>query len=130
MTTRREFLRNTALASAGLALSGISNKTNAASYSRIMGSNEKINLAHIGIGNRGWDIINDFDKTGLANVVALCDVDLGAEHTQKLWPNSLRQEDLKILGKCLTKWATKLTLSPLLLPIFAFPCHHVGYQHG
>ena len=83
MTTRREFLRNTALASAGLALSGISSKTNAASYSRIMGSNEKINLAHIGIGNRGWDIINDFDKTGLANVVALCDVDLGAKHTQQ-----------------------------------------------
>jgi hypothetical protein len=67
MTTRREFLRNTALASAGLALSGISNKTNAASYSRIMGSNEKINLAHIGIGNRGWDIINDFGMGALGD---------------------------------------------------------------
>ena len=98
MTTRREFLRNTALASAGLALSGISNKTNAASYSRIMGSNEKINLAHIGIGNRGWDIINDFDKTGLANVVALCDVDLGAEHTQKAlakFPKARRFKDFR-----------------------------------
>ncbi|HCB87785.1 MAG TPA: oxidoreductase, partial [Porphyromonadaceae bacterium] len=50
MTTRRDFLRNTALASAGIALSGIYTKTNAASYSRIVGANRRVNLAHIGIG--------------------------------------------------------------------------------
>ena len=78
MTTRRQFLRNAALASAGLAFNGIYTKTNAAGYSRIIGANNKVNLAHIGIGNRGGEIINDFDNTGLANVVALCVVDLGA----------------------------------------------------
>ena len=66
MTTRREFLRTAALASAGLAFSGLSSKTNASSYSKIMGSGNKVNLAVIGIGNRGWDIIHDFDRTGLA----------------------------------------------------------------
>ena len=82
MSTRREFLRNAALASAGLAFTGLTSKTNAASYSKIMGSGKKVNLAVIGIGNRGWEIINEFEKTGLANFVALCDVDLGAEHTK------------------------------------------------
>jgi len=52
MTTRREFIKNTALASAGLAMGGISTKMNAASYSRVAGANKKVNLAHIGIGNR------------------------------------------------------------------------------
>ena len=56
MTTRREFIRNAALASAGLALGGVSTGTNAASYSRIDGANKKVNLAHIGIGNRGWEL--------------------------------------------------------------------------
>lgn len=98
MTTRREFLRNAAFATAGLAFSGISSKTNAASYSRIMGSGKKVNLAIIGIGNRGWDIMNDFDRTGLANIVALCDVDLGAEHTKNAldkFPNAKRFKDFR-----------------------------------
>ena len=98
MTTRRDFLKKTAIASAGIALNGIYTKTNAASYSRIMGANQKVNLAHIGIGNRGWEIINDFDKTGLANVVALCDVDLGAKHTQNAlnkFPNAKRFKDFR-----------------------------------
>ncbi|MCK9438099.1 MAG: twin-arginine translocation signal domain-containing protein, partial [Synergistaceae bacterium] len=73
MTTRRDFLRKAALASAGLAMGGIHTRTSAASFNRVYGANKKVNLAHIGIGNRGWEIINDFDKTGLANVVALCD---------------------------------------------------------
>ena len=98
MTTRREFLRTAALASAGLAFTGLSSKTNAASYSRIMGSGKKVNLAVIGIGNRGWEIINDFDRTGLANFVGLCDVDLGAEHTKKAlakFPNAKRFKDFR-----------------------------------
>ena len=98
MTTRRDFLRTAALASAGFAFTGLSSKTNAASYSRIIGSSKKINLAVIGIGNRGWEIINDFDRTGLANFVGLCDVDLGAEHTKKAlnkFPNAKRFTDFR-----------------------------------
>ncbi len=59
MTTRREFLRNAALASAGLAMGGLSTKMSAASYNRVMGANNKVNLAHISIGNRGCEIINN-----------------------------------------------------------------------
>lgn len=59
MTTRREFLRNAALASAGLAVGGISTKMSAAGYNRVLGANNKVNLAHIGIGNRGCEIINN-----------------------------------------------------------------------
>lgn len=89
MTTRRDFLRTTALASAGLALSGIASKASAAvnqtvqSYNRIVGAGNKVNVAFVGIGNRGLEVLNEFVKTGMVNVVALCDVDLGAKHTEK-----------------------------------------------
>lgn len=46
-------------------------------------ANERVNLACCGIGNRGGEIIQDLYKTGLANIVALCDVDMEAPHTVK-----------------------------------------------
>ncbi|MDR2463311.1 MAG: Gfo/Idh/MocA family oxidoreductase [Verrucomicrobiales bacterium] len=44
---------------------------------------DKVRLACVGVGNRGAGIISEFAATGQANIVALCDVDLGAEHTRK-----------------------------------------------
>lgn len=60
--------------------------------------NEKVNLACIGIGHRGAEIIKELHKTGLTNIVALCDVDIGAEHTLeilKLFPNVPRFQDFR-----------------------------------
>ena len=71
---------------------------NAKSYSQVVGANRKVNVAHIGIGNRGEQIIGDFAKTGRLNVVALCDVDMGAPHTQKvmgMFPNAKRYKDFR-----------------------------------
>ena len=58
----------------------------------------KVNLACIGIGNRGAEDIAMFHKTGLVNFVALCDTDMGAPHTQKtlkLIPNAPRFQDFR-----------------------------------
>lgn len=86
-----------ALTSAGLA-AGSSEILSASSYRNIMGSGKKINIAYIGIGNRGEQIIGDFEKTGMVNVVALCDVDMGAPHTQKVmakYPKAKRFRDFR-----------------------------------
>ncbi len=59
---------------------------------------DKVNLACIGIGNRGAEIIEALYATGLANIVALCDVDLGAPHTTKIlskFPNARRFQDFR-----------------------------------
>ncbi|MDR1011788.1 MAG: Gfo/Idh/MocA family oxidoreductase [Opitutaceae bacterium] len=59
---------------------------------------EKVNLACIGIGNRGEQIINALHGTGLANIVALCDTDMGAPHTQKIlqkFPGVPRFQDFR-----------------------------------
>lgn len=100
MSTRRSFLIKAGLAATGLSLGqfGLVNANTSESYSRIAGANEKINLACVGIGNRGGSIIQEFEKTGLANIVALCDVDMGAKHTQEImskFPKARRFKDFR-----------------------------------
>jgi predicted dehydrogenase len=71
-----------------------------ASSTRMFGapSGDKVNLACCGIGNRGAEIINALHATGLANIVAFCDVDMGAPHTQailKKFPDVPRFQDFR-----------------------------------
>ncbi|MFD1771662.1 Gfo/Idh/MocA family oxidoreductase [Sphingobacterium suaedae] len=91
--SRRSFLSKTAMAGGAMLLSNsVLGKVNLAS------ANERVNLACIGIGNRGGEIIKDLYKTGLCNVVALCDVDMGAKQTEeiiKMFPNAPRYQDFR-----------------------------------
>ncbi|NCU04397.1 MAG: Gfo/Idh/MocA family oxidoreductase, partial [Chitinophagaceae bacterium] len=89
--SRRKFLQQALLASAAAAAPGIL-------FAHGKRSAEKVNLACIGIGNRGAEIIQELYKTGLANIVALCDVDMEAPHTQKIiaqFPNVPRFKDFR-----------------------------------
>lgn len=87
---RRDFLKTTLAAAA---LSTVIPKS-----LRAVGANEKVNLACCGIGNRGAAVIKELVATGLVNVVALCDTDMGAPHTLeilKLFPNAPRFQDFR-----------------------------------
>jgi predicted dehydrogenase len=62
------------------------------------GTTGKVNVACCGIGNRGADDVKALHATGLANIVALCDTDMGAPHTLevlKLFPNVPRFQDFR-----------------------------------
>ncbi|GAA4446682.1 Gfo/Idh/MocA family oxidoreductase [Novipirellula rosea] len=50
------------------------------SWSDVVGANEKVNVAWCGVGNRGPRIIENFEKSGIANFVAFCDVDPENKH--------------------------------------------------
>ena len=131
MTTRRDFIKSAAFASAGLAVGGFSAMTNAASYTRIVGSNNKVNLAFIGIGNRGWEIIQEFDKVGLANVVALCDVDLGAEHTKKALDKYPKAKRFKDFREMFDKMGNEIEAVAIATPDFAhFPAVMMSMKEG
>ena len=133
MVTRRDFLKTGGFATAGLALGGISavNAMNAASQNRVKGANRKVNLACVGIGNRGAEIINDFEKTGLANIVALCDVDLGAKHTQKIlaqYPNAKQFTDFRVM---FDKMGNEIDAVAAAVPDFAhFPIAMMAMSLG
>ena len=62
---RREMIRLGA--SSAMAMS-------AASYSRVLGANDKINLGLIGAGGRGIGVMGTFQGTKQVNVTAICDV--------------------------------------------------------
>ncbi|MBQ7297601.1 MAG: Gfo/Idh/MocA family oxidoreductase, partial [Alistipes sp.] len=97
MATRREFLKTMMMASAGMALTP--GQVFAAQPSeKQKPKGEKVKIAYVGIGNRGRQIIEAFDKTGMVEVVALCDVDMGAKHTQKvisMYPKAKQFRDFR-----------------------------------
>jgi len=69
---RRSFLTRSALAAGGIGLA-----TSAISYDRILGSNDRIALCHIGTGSRGGDlrsIVSRLSKDKNAEMVAVCDL--------------------------------------------------------
>jgi len=70
MTTRREFLRDTAIVAVGLA-SGF----NAKSYSRIIGANDRVNFAVIGLHGRGYAHLESLAASRNGTISHICDVD-------------------------------------------------------
>ncbi len=72
-TNRRDFIKKTGVAAAGLVLGGMS--VSAKSYKRIMGSNDRIQIALVGLGRRMPAYVGPISK--LSNNVELsylCDV--------------------------------------------------------
>jgi len=98
-TSRRNFIKNTALLTAtSLILPDRILASKGVLRSSAVPASEKVNLACVGIGNRGKEIIEELYKTGLANIVTLCDVDMGAPQTQEImskFPNAQRFKDFR-----------------------------------
>lgn len=102
MVTRRDFLRQISIATAGLTMGSTPdivlaagrNVTNATSRSVAA----KIKIAYIGIGNRGEQNIEEFEKTGRVEVIALCDVDFDGkqcEKVRKMYPKAKLFRDFR-----------------------------------
>jgi len=78
-TSRRDFLKTAGAGSALLALGGALPGFSASSYSRIMGANERINMAIIGVNSRGDALAGNFARqSSVCEVAAVCDVDKNA----------------------------------------------------
>jgi predicted dehydrogenase len=59
---------------------------------------DKVRLACIGIGGQGAGDLRDFNRTGLAEIVALCDTEIGGERTLQsvnAFPNVPRFQDFR-----------------------------------
>jgi len=102
--SRRNFLKVGAAGAAGLAVSSallsscLPDKKKG--RSKKPAANGKIDMAFIGIGFRGGEDFKKFIKTDMVNVIALCDVDMGAPHTQKvidMFPDVPRYKDFRVM---------------------------------
>src|SRR5215210_7157557 len=80
MEKRRQFIKNLALGSAGLALGQTVLARNsvvqsAKSYKNIIGANDRIRLAVIGVNGRGTSMAATIARQPNAEVACICDVD-------------------------------------------------------
>lgn len=92
--TRRDFLKTTSLASAALAFPAIL---------RAQSPNNKLNIACVGVGGRGWDAVQGLKSE---NFVAFCDVDdVRAARTYEEFPDVPRFRDYR---KMLEKLGNKI----------------------
>ncbi|WP_020529682.1 Gfo/Idh/MocA family oxidoreductase [Flexithrix dorotheae] len=92
---------------------------------------DKVNLACCGIGFRGGQIIKQLHETGLANIVALCDVDMGAPHTQEvidMFPDAPQFQDFR---KMFDKMGDKIEAVSVGTPDFShFPITMLAMSLG
>src|SRR5262245_38202905 len=72
-TSRRRFLKQAAVAGAALSLP-------AASWSRVLGANERLRVVSVGCGGKGWSDLTATAASPHVDVVALCDIDESRAH--------------------------------------------------
>jgi predicted dehydrogenase len=130
---RRNFLRQLSVITAASAFTGFSLEELSAQNPkpRKVGVAEKVNLACIGIGNRGGEIIKDLFKTGHCNIVALCDTDMGAAHTLdiiKKFPDAPQFQDFQ---KMFEQMGSKIDAVVIGTPDFShFPATMLAMSLG
>ena len=96
---RRDFIKNTAIGGAGVAIGGMGFSSK--SYGSIIGANDRINLAVIGIRSQGKTHITNWCKLkDNRNVLlkTLCDTD------ELLWPEGVKSVNDIIGSKPATEW--------------------------
>lgn len=75
MITRRSFLKRAAAGMATASLGGILPGFSARSYANIIGANERINAAVVGVNSRGMALAQNFALQSNCRIARLCDVD-------------------------------------------------------
>ncbi len=98
---------------------------------RVMGANEKLNLAIIGCGGMGGGDGMNANGTGMVNVVALCDVAMGSGHTAKVEKTFKGVPKFKDFRKMFDKMADKIDVCTIGVPDHShFPIAMRAMSHG
>jgi hypothetical protein len=102
--TRRDFLKRTSYAAGTAAVLF-------PYVGRVLGANDRINVACIGVGGKGDSDSNDAGKCG-GNIVAICDVDTNTlDKKSKQFPNAKRYQDYRKLLEEMGKDIDAVTVS-------------------
>jgi predicted dehydrogenase len=98
---------------------------------RVLGANEKVNVACIGIGNQGRGDTKWLAGTGMANIVALCDVDMTSGMTGEvrgLFPEAKQYTDFR---KMFDEMGDQIDAALIALPDHAhFPAAMLAMSLG
>ena len=97
MTTRRKFIKKAAIGTAAASLGGVLPGFSAKSYNNIVGANDKIRMAAVGVNSRGNALAGGFARENNCEITYVCDVDKRAmdkcsANVQKIGGNTPKQE--------------------------------------
>lgn len=101
--TRRRFLQTAAAASTMYSILP----------SSVLGANEKVNMACIGVGYRGGLIARKICKRDTVNVTALCDVDMGTKETarcEETFAGAKKYQDFRVMFDKMSKEIDAVTV--------------------
>lgn len=133
--TRSNFLKTVGIAGTGVMFGGKASANvilpEIVPGSAVTGTARKVNLALIGIANQGAGDARQFINSGLANIVAVCDVDLdskGSQETIKLAPKAKQFRDFRVM---FDQMAGDIDAVQVAIPDFAhFPVCMAAMQLG
>jgi len=132
--TRKDFLKTAGLATTGAVFGARAAAATGPANGPIISpqkASKKVNLALIGIANQGASDARQFINSGLANIVAVCDVDLDAKGAQdiiKLVPKAKQFRDFRVM---FDKMAGDIDAVQVAIPDFAhFPVCMAAMQLG
>ena len=125
---RRDFLKGVLAAGA---VSIVTPRMLLAKAAAKKSAGQKVKLACIGIGGRGATVVKSLHDTGLADIVALCDTDMGAPRTMqtlKLFPKAPRFQDFR---KMFDKMGGQIEAVSIATPDFShFPIAMLAMSLG
>ncbi len=75
MSDRRTFIKKAGASAIGLTIGGVLPGFSASSYGQILGANDRINVAMIGVNSRGNALANNFVQQAGCEIATICDVD-------------------------------------------------------
>ena len=73
--SRRDFIKKTVTGAAALSIGGVLPGFSAKSYGRILGANERVQVAMMGVNSRGLALASNFAAQKNCEVRFICDVD-------------------------------------------------------
>lgn len=78
VNSRRDFIKKTTIGAAALSFGGVLPGFGARGYANILGANERIRVAMMGVNARGLALANNFASQSNCEIVYICDVDTRA----------------------------------------------------
>ena len=75
---RRSFIKKTAIGASAISFGGVLPGFSAKSYGKIMGSNERLKVASMGVNSRGHAVGSNFARQPDCEILYSCDVDIRA----------------------------------------------------
>ena len=134
--SRGDFLKRSGLAAAGVMMGGLASATptpaqQAQDKKARFAKLGKVNVAWVGMANRGREVMRQFEATGLANIVAMCDVDLKQKGCQEAIAAHPKAKVFTDFRKMFDQMGNQFEAVVVETPDFShFPCVMLALNQG